>query len=138
MQDDYKLYAHADNEFEAEADEYPDEVEDGFDDDDEEEEEVSVIVATTAAGTELLTPPVSVAPPPPPPAKARGQKGCRQEDGCQASGNENRSENSPSEKSCGEISGQKGRHEICREEEQQRREKRQEGRESGRQQEERQ
>ena len=57
MQDDHKLYAHADNEFEAEADEYPDEVEDGFDDDDEEEEEVSVIVATTAAGTELLSHP---------------------------------------------------------------------------------
>ena len=46
MQDEHKLYAHADNEFETEADEYPDEVEDGFDDDDEEEEEVSVIVAT--------------------------------------------------------------------------------------------
>ena len=30
MQDELKLYAHADNEFEAEADEYPDEIEDGF------------------------------------------------------------------------------------------------------------
>ena len=69
MQDEHKLYAHADNEFEAEADEYPDEVEDGFDDDDEEEEEVSVIVATTIPAAELLSPPVS-APPVPPPAKA--------------------------------------------------------------------
>ncbi len=42
-----KLYAHAENEFEAEADEYPDELEDGFDDDDEEEEEVSIIVSST-------------------------------------------------------------------------------------------
>ena len=46
MQDELKLYAHAENEFEAEADEYPDELEDGFDDD-EEEEEVSVIVSST-------------------------------------------------------------------------------------------
>ncbi len=43
MQDDRKLYAQNDSEFEAEEDEYPEEVEDGFDDDDEEEEEVSVI-----------------------------------------------------------------------------------------------
>ena len=41
MQDERKLYAHADNELEAEAEEYPDEMESGFDDD-EEEEEVSV------------------------------------------------------------------------------------------------
>ena len=46
MQDELKLYAHAENEFEAEADEFPDELEDGFDDD-EEEEEVSVIVSST-------------------------------------------------------------------------------------------
>ena len=50
MQDELKLYAHAENEFEAEADEYPDELEDGFDDDDEEEEEVSVIVSSTPIG----------------------------------------------------------------------------------------
>src|ERR1700744_6688793 len=70
MQDEHKLYAHAENEFEAEADEYPDEVEDGFDDD-EEEEEVSVIVSSTPIGSELFTPPpVSV----PPPAKAPAKK----------------------------------------------------------------
>ena len=62
MQDEHKLYAHADNQFEAEADEYPDEVEDGFDDDDEEEEEVSVIVSSTLAGVEPLPPPVSAPP----------------------------------------------------------------------------
>src|SRR6202034_1133152 len=73
MQDEHKLYAHADNEFEAEADEYPDEVEEGFDDDEEEEEEVSVIVATVIPGAELLTAPVSV-PPVPPPTKAPAKK----------------------------------------------------------------
>src|SRR5580698_7182897 len=72
MQDEQKLYAHADNEFEAEADEYPDEIEDGFDDD-EEEEEVSVIVSSPGEGAELLTPPVSVAPAQPP-AKAPAKK----------------------------------------------------------------
>ena len=56
MQDEFKLYAHADNEFEAEADEYPDELEDGFDDD-EEEEEVSVIVSSTPVIAELDPPP---------------------------------------------------------------------------------
>ena len=50
MQDELKLYAHAENEFEAEADEYPDELE-GFDDD-EEEEEVSVIVSSTPRSEE--------------------------------------------------------------------------------------
>ena len=49
MQDEYKLYAYADNPFEAESDEYPDEVEDGFDDD-EEEEEVSIIVSSSPIG----------------------------------------------------------------------------------------
>src|SRR5271166_4963846 len=73
MQDELKLYAHAENEFEAEADEYPDELEDGFDDDEEEEEEVSVIVSTTPISAELLTPPVSV-PPAQPPAKAPAKK----------------------------------------------------------------
>jgi hypothetical protein len=70
MQDEHKLYAHADNQFEAEADEYPDEVEDGFDDDDEEEEEVSVIVSSTLADVEPLPPPVSVPPAQPPAKKA--------------------------------------------------------------------
>jgi hypothetical protein len=37
MQDERKLYTHADNEFEAEADDYSDELETGFDDDEEEE-----------------------------------------------------------------------------------------------------
>jgi hypothetical protein len=70
MQDEFKLYAHADNEFEAEADEYPDEVEDGFEDD-EEEEEVSIIVSSTPLAAELFAPPpVSV----PPPAKAPAKK----------------------------------------------------------------
>ena len=64
MQDERKLYAHAENEFEAEADEYPDEVEDGFDDD-EEEEEVSVIISSDddidyAKEANLLSQPVSV------------------------------------------------------------------------------
>ncbi len=55
MQDELKLYAHADNEFEAEADEYPDELEDGFDDD-EEEEEVSVVVSSTPSSPSCLRP----------------------------------------------------------------------------------
>ena len=71
MQDEQKLYAHADNEFEAEADEYPDEIEDGFDDD-EEEEEVSIIVSSPVEIVELLTTPVSA--PPAPPAKAPAKK----------------------------------------------------------------
>src|SRR3984885_5302323 len=53
MQDEHKLYANADNEFEAEAEEFPDELEDGFDDDDE-EEEVSVVVASLVRAEELL------------------------------------------------------------------------------------
>ena len=83
MQDELKLYAHAENEFEAEADEYPDELEDGFDDD-EEEEEVSVIVSSTPVIAELLPPPAS--------ATARttsqegpSQKGCGKEDRCPGS-----------------------------------------------------
>src|ERR1700677_1095613 len=69
MQDEHKLYANADNEFEAEAEEYPDELEDGFDDDDE-EEEVSVVVASLVPAEELLPPPV----PPPAPAKKAAKK----------------------------------------------------------------
>jgi hypothetical protein len=68
MQDEHKLYANADNEFEAEAEEYPDELEDGFDDD--EEEEVSVVVASLVPGEELLAPPA----PPPAPAKKAAKK----------------------------------------------------------------
>ncbi len=95
MQDEHRLYAHADNEFETEADEYPDEVEDGFDDDDEEEEEVSVIVATAV--------PVRIAYPTGEcslgaPAhegsgqeESRGQDSLRQADRRQASGDPNRS-----------------------------------------------
>ncbi len=45
MQDERKLYAQNDNEFEPEADEYPEEVEDGFGEE-EEEEEVSISVSS--------------------------------------------------------------------------------------------
>src|ERR1700733_9384745 len=72
MQDEHKLYANADNEFEAEAEEYPDELEDGFDDD-EEEEEVSVVGSSTELA-ELLTPSVSVPPAPAPAKKAPAKK----------------------------------------------------------------
>src|SRR3984957_3245339 len=68
MQDEHKLYANADNEFEAEAEEYPDELE-GFDDDDE-EEEVSVVVASLVPAEELLPPPV----PTPAPARKAAKK----------------------------------------------------------------
>src|ERR1700678_1520545 len=77
MQDERKLYAHPDNEFEAEAEEYPDEVEDGFDDD-EEEEEVSVIISSDddigyAKEAILRSQPVSV-PAAPPAKKAPAKK----------------------------------------------------------------
>ena len=72
MQDELKLYAHAENEFEAEADEYPDEVEDGFDDD-EEEEEVSVIISSDAIEYVAEPEPVSV-PAVQPPKKTPAKK----------------------------------------------------------------
>ena len=48
MQDEYKLYASADGEFEPEADDDMEELEEGFDED-EEEEEVTTIVPLLAA-----------------------------------------------------------------------------------------
>src|ERR1700753_1395797 len=62
MQDELKLYANTDNEFETEADEYPDEVEIGFDDDEDEIEEVGVIVTSTPVVAEISDTPLSELP----------------------------------------------------------------------------
>ena len=42
MQEDRKLYAHSDSDFEPETEEFPEELEDGFGDEEDEEEEVSI------------------------------------------------------------------------------------------------
>ena len=46
MQEDRRLFANSDGEFEPEADEYTEDLEDGFGDDEEEEEEVIVALSS--------------------------------------------------------------------------------------------